>query len=291
MYRQLTGDTSAASCESEKDIDERLRQALDLEDPDIVVDLRHHNKGQSSKYDKFWEACEQYIHSTVETAVDDRRHDRISHLAVALSVNDLLSEVSKLVGAEVPVPSEQWLRLQFWPKDPTVRSSLQYTGRLKVKYLVQKRQLRKYHEDAHYASALFRYEKEMAIKFRSYATLVSMDDKHKVPVGEPVACVERGKKVLCAIDKPFTAGDHDSTRCSLTPSVALIIDIPESIEGSFYHGRVCIGVKDTVFEPSSPHRHCTELNSLLSAQNDEKPILMVVDLTIVSTFFLCSCGT
>ena len=58
MYRQLTGDTSAASCESEKDIDERLRQALDLEDPDIVVDLRHHNKGQPSKYDKFWEACE-----------------------------------------------------------------------------------------------------------------------------------------------------------------------------------------------------------------------------------------
>ena len=181
MYRQLTGDTSAASCESEKDIDERL------------------------------------------------------------------SEVSKLVGAEVPVPSEQWLRLQFWPKDPTARSSLQYTGRLKVKYLVQKRQLRKYHEDVHYASALFRYEKEMAIKFRSYATLVSMDDKHKVPVGEPgypVACVERGKKVLCAIDKPFTVGDLDFS--SLTPSVALIIDIPESIEGSFYHGRVCIGVKDTV---------------------------------------------
>ena len=35
--------------------------------------------------------------------MDDRRHDRISHLAVALSVNDLLSEVSKLVGAKVPV--------------------------------------------------------------------------------------------------------------------------------------------------------------------------------------------
>ena len=118
----------------------------------------------------------------------------------------------------------------------------------------------------------------MAIKFRSHSTLVSMDDKHKVPVGEPgypVACVERGKKVLCAIDKPFTVGDHDFTRCSLTPSVALIIDIPESIEGWFYHGKVCTGVKNTVFEPSSPHRHCTELNSLLSAQNDEKPILMV----------------
>ena len=278
MYRQLTGDTSAASCESEKNIDERLQQALDMEDPDIVVDLRHHNKGHPSKYEKFWEACEQYIQSTIETAVDDRWHDRISHLAVALSVNDLLSEVSKVVGPDVPVPSAQWLRLQFWPKNPTAKISLQYTGRLKVKHLVQKRQLRKDHEDAHYASALFRYEKEMAIKFRSHTAFVSMDDKHKVPVGEPgypVACVERGKKVLCAVDKPVTVGDHVFTRCSLTPSVALIIDIPDSIENSFYLGKVCVGVKDTVFEPSSPHRHCTELNSLLAAQNDEKPILMV----------------
>ena len=81
--------------------------------------------------------------------------------------------------------------------------------------------------------------------------------------------------MLCAVDKPFTVADHDFTRCSLTPSVTLIIDLPESIEGSFYHGKVCVGIKNTMFEPSSPHRHCTELNSLLSAQGDEKPILMV----------------
>ena len=57
MYRQLTGDTSAASSECEKDIDERLQQALGSKDPDIVVDLRHHSKGHPNKYDKFWEAC------------------------------------------------------------------------------------------------------------------------------------------------------------------------------------------------------------------------------------------
>ena len=278
MYRQLTGDTSAASSESQKAIDERVQQALDLEDPDVVVDLRHHNKGHPSKYDQFWEACERYIHSTIELAVDDRRHDRVAHLAAALSVNDMLSEVSKLVGSDVPVPSAQWLRLQFWPKNPTAKTSLQYTGKLKVKYMVQKRQLRKDHDDAHYASALFRYEKEMAIKFRSHATLVSLDDKHKVSIGEPgypVASVERGKKVLVGIDQTFAVGDHDFTRCSLTPSVALVIDIPKSIEGSFYHGKVYVGVKDSVFEPSSPHRHVTELDSLLTNQNDENPVLMV----------------
>ena len=167
MYRQLTGDASAASTESEKEVDERVRQALDLEDADLVVDLRHHNNGHPSKYEPFWEACERYIESTIElhVAVDDRRHDCIAHLAIALSVNDLLSEVSKRVGPDVPIPSPQWLRLQFWPKSPTAKSALQYTGRLKVKYMIQQRQLRKYHEDTHYASALFRYQKEMSIKY------------------------------------------------------------------------------------------------------------------------------
>ena len=280
MYRQLTGDASASSSESEKDIDERVRQAIELEDAEVVVDLRHHNKGQPSKYDQFWEACERYIESSVEVAVDDRRHDRIAHLALALSVNDLLSEVSKVVGPNVLVPSAQWLRLQFWSKIPTAKTALQYTGRLKVKYMVQKRQLRKSHEDVHYASALFRYQKEMAIKYRNNATYVSLDDKHKVPVGEPgypVASVERGKKVLVGTGPgmAFEVGDHDFTRCSLTPSVALFIDISDSIEGSFYHGKVCVGVKDSIFEPSSPHRHATELNSLLTTLNDTNPILLL----------------
>lgn len=164
-------------------------------------------------------------------------------------MSDLLSEVSKTVGPDVPVPSAQWLRLQFWPKTPTAKTALQHTGRLKVKFMVQKRQLRKYHEDAHYASALFRYEKEMAIKYRSHATFLSLDDKHKVPVGEPgypVASVERGKRVLVGIDRALEVGDHDFTSCSLTPSVALAIDIPDSIEGSFYHGKVHVGVKDSI---------------------------------------------
>ena len=46
--------------------------------------------------------------------------------------------------------------------------------------------------------------------------------------------VECGKKALCTVDKPCTVGVHDVTRCSLTPSVTVIIDIPESIEGSFF---------------------------------------------------------
>ena len=118
----------------------------------------------------------------------------------------------------------------------------------------------------------------MSIKYRNHATFASLDDKHKVPIGEPrypVVTWECGKKVLVGIGGAFEVGDHDFTRCSLTPSVALVIDILDSIEDSFYCGRVCIGVKDSIFEPSSPHRHATELNFLLTQQNDANPILML----------------
>ena len=278
IYHELTRDCSAASSEIEYHVNECVRQVLKLKDPDLVVDLRQHNKGHSSKYMEFWEACENYIQGNIETAVDDRRHDPIEHLAVAMSVPDLLSEVSKKVEPGTPIPSVQWLQLQFWPKSPTAKTALQYTGRLKVKYMVQKRQMRKFHEDAHYASALFRYEKEMAIKFRRFSIFASLDDKHKVPVGDPgypVASVDRRKKVLVSVNKPFMVGDHDFTRNSFTPSVALFIEIPESINGSFYHGQVCVGIKDSVFETSSTYRHTTELNNLLTMQNDSNPMLLL----------------
>ena len=53
MYRELTGDCSVTSSETESHINERVRQAIELEDIDAVVDLLHHNKGQPSKYNKF----------------------------------------------------------------------------------------------------------------------------------------------------------------------------------------------------------------------------------------------
>ena len=114
--------------------------------------------------------------------------------------------------------------------------------------------------------------------YRRHAIFLSLDDKHKVPVGEPgypVASLERGKRVLAGIDRAFEVGDHDFTSCSLTPSVALVIDILNLIEGSFYQGKVLVGVKDSIFKPSSRHRHATELNSLLTERSDTNPILFL----------------
>ena len=72
--------------------------------------------------------------------------------------------------------------------------------------MVQNRQLHCNHIDLHYASALFRYLKELAIKYKDDAYLIFIDDKHRCKVGEPgypVAAVERGRQVLVAHNKPI----------------------------------------------------------------------------------------
>lgn len=81
VYRSLTTDNSAARNLTEKEVDERVRHAFDQQDPDIIQDLCEPNKGQPSEYDIFFEETKENIESVVETAVDDRRHDKFTHLA------------------------------------------------------------------------------------------------------------------------------------------------------------------------------------------------------------------
>lgn len=279
IYKHLTNDQSASRSSEEAAVDSRAAEAFLLGDPDILVDLREHNGNKkSSKYDTFFLKTKEHIESVIEEAVDDRRHDKLTHLATAISVPDLLRQVAKKCPPDTPIPSAQWLRLQFAPKVSSSYTSLQYTGQLNVKFQVQSRQLRKEHVDCHYASAIFHYQKEMAVKFRDFSTFICMDDKHHCKVGEPgcpVAAVDRGKKVIVSKDKVFAVADHDFTKFSIVPSVTMLLDLPTEIHGSFYRGQVYVGVKDLALEPSSPIRHITELNSIVKAEQAEKPILFL----------------
>ena len=62
-------------------------------------------------------------------------------------------------------------------------------------------------------------------------TMVSMDDKHKVKVGEPsypLAAAERGKQIIVGPNQVMAVGDHDFTKCTLTPSVNFLVSqIPQ----------------------------------------------------------------
>ena len=273
------GDFSSPCNLDEATTQERIRLIIDSQDPDIIDDLRQHNKGRPPIYEYFWEECRNFLEEEAETAVDERRHGNVTHLAKALSTRDLLNNVAKRCPDGTPLPSEQWLRLQFWPKNATMKSALQYTGRFQVKFMIQPRQLRKWHEDAHYCSALFRYLKEFCVRYRNIVDLVFLDDKHRCKVGEPgmpVASIKRGKQVIVTMTgKKFSVADHDFTKCGMIPSVMLFCNVPSTIEDSFYSGQVYVGLKDPIFEASSALRHATELNKIISQRNHSHPVLVL----------------
>ena len=46
MYRRLTGDSSSSVNAAEGEVDERVSQLLDSEDPNLIWDLRVNNQGR-----------------------------------------------------------------------------------------------------------------------------------------------------------------------------------------------------------------------------------------------------
>ncbi len=95
----------------------------------------------------------------VTLAVDERRHGNTMHIPLAISIRNL----QKIITARLkekspnfwpPIPSHEWLRLQFWPSNQYTDRAVCYTGRFKVKFGVQVRQLHKENPDQHYVSAL-----------------------------------------------------------------------------------------------------------------------------------------
>ena len=180
------------------------------------------------------------------TAVNDRRHsettqsgDVIVNLALACSVRDLYQQckanaIEKGV-TEENIPSLSWFRFQFWPRSSYLATALNYTGRFNVRFMVQQRNIRKFSVDAHYCNALFKYSKELAIRFSNYCLFVSTNDKCKIKIGEPnfpVAAVARGKRVLVAKNQVFQVADHDLSSVTLIPTVGLMHEIPDEVDKS-----------------------------------------------------------
>ena len=94
-------EQSASLTTAEEELDERLCEALEMEDPDLIIDLRELNKGHSSKFAVFWEKMRVYLNEA--SAVHERQHGEITYMAKAISVRDLIAEVAKMCPGE-PVP-------------------------------------------------------------------------------------------------------------------------------------------------------------------------------------------
>ena len=112
--------------------------------------------------------------------------------------------------------------------------------------------------------------------FRQHSTFISIDDKHRIKVGElnfPVAAAERGRRVAVSMSKSFQVRSIILQSSSSSPPVCIVIDIPEKVSDSGYCGKVFVGIKDA---PSSPIRHATEVSAVLvSCHSPVPPILFV----------------
>ena len=93
----MAADCSASHDTPEAVIDERVRSIIlmEPEDPHTVVDLREVKSQETkTKYDVFWDEAKKYINEEIGVAVDDRRHNEVTHMAKAISVRDLCEQVA-----------------------------------------------------------------------------------------------------------------------------------------------------------------------------------------------------
>ena len=286
IYKTLMNDNSK---ETESDIDCCVARALvHLDDPDIILDMRQLNGNpQSTKFDPFWNELQLYL-DEINLAVDERRHGDVLHLPVAISLRHLQELIhdrlqKKYPESCPPTPSLEWIRLQFWPSNQYNISALKCSGRFKIKYGVQVRQLHRGHQDSHYVSVLLQYVKAFSVQHKSNLLFMSVDDKAIIPVGEPGSPVATGvrghNRSLVPLDGPqLVALDHDFHVNGIVPSVTFIVDVPEKHSDSFFNGQAFVTLKDKVNQASNALRHATELVLLVQSyfSDQRKPIMLLV---------------
>ena len=202
--------------------------------------------------------------------MSDRRHPDKLYMPIAISVRDLVEQVALTLPPDTPKPTEEWVRLQFQPPNPFTNAALRYTGRFNLKHGVQRRVLRKQHEDSNFVAVQNIGIKKFLCKHREHSCSLWLDDKATIPVGDPgnpLGHCRRGATrsiVPAGESAPVLAQmDHDYHVAGVIPSVTFISNIPPVYSDSFYDGKIFVTLKDRVFQPSSPMKHGAELEKIL----------------------------
>ena len=224
-------------------------------------------------------------------------------MAIAISVRDFRERVKETLPENTPIPSVQLVYLAFQPRNKFTKAAERFTGKLRLKLKVQRRQLSSYHPDAQYCATIFLYLRQLCIKFKEFCTLVCMDDKALIPLGEPgtpLATIGRTRATVSVDNVQLMAADHDTdTKVKVTPSTILIVDIPDAADESFCRGQVVSILKDTILQPSNPIRHMAELHKALKDEkhqpvrilytdggSDHNPTFPAVQLSLLALFLM-----
>lgn len=88
LYQMATDDASSAETCDQSLINDRIMEYVKTEDPEIVLDLRalHTNP---VLYEDFFNVAAAIIEESIGTAVDERRHTSVIHMATAMSGSEL----------------------------------------------------------------------------------------------------------------------------------------------------------------------------------------------------------
>lgn len=139
--------------------------------------------------------------------------------------------------------------------------------------MIKNRQFPKSHEDMHFASALFRYEKKNSV-YVLKSTVIYFVQMINIKLKFESHDIQQQQLKLVAMGKRFEVSDNDFKIFSITPRIALSMKTPDSIEETFYVGKVSVILKESVFELSSPQRHAAEM---LPVIDHTKPIVIYSD--------------
>ena len=115
-------------------------------------------------------------------------------IIITIIYRDCSEEAEK---RNISIPSYSWFLLQFWPCSRTVSNIMHYTGKFKVRQLVQAKLFRKNNPDSHYYNAIYNFMKERAMTHKDTCTLFSVNAKCKISVGEldfPVVPLKEAKR-------------------------------------------------------------------------------------------------
>ena len=99
---------------------------------------------------------------------------------------------------------------------------------------------------------LFSYVKQMAVKYAENMTMICVDDKAVVPIGEPGCPISTGVRAhnrsLVRQGETLAALDHDFHIFGIVglPSVMFKVDIPNHYRYRFHRGVAHVTVKDKV---------------------------------------------
>ena len=269
-----------------------------------ILDAEQDHRSGKTRFTEFLSALRIVTARVLDTTASERRTDTVATLAADVrsgefvslgdlrqravdelkSRNDSSTSVSHIVTEMPPVPCIEWIRLQFMAPNFFVATACRYKGTLELRRVIQSRTLRHDHVDAHYTNAQWRIIKEWIMYMHERCDhyvldgcklimVCSLDDKCKIPLGEPdmpvstkvTRKIKHGAITHASNTAPRRAADHDCTsKSSLTPSVCLVMTPKPAWAlakgGAWYDGELSVSLKDATFQRSSPFRHMAEFS-------------------------------